>query len=191
MARCSLNQKEKKYHNQQKASQENNPCCILIKILSSRQLLIFKFKHAVGGCIISNCILGAVGLENLRFWIRHQKRFQSAGYTGQLELPVQVALALLHPAGCISETTTVTQLQHTSSKGKFILDLSFPPHFSASCSPTAWFLSPFSPQCLYLTMSGSNLLISQWENHCPGLRCLLDLLPPSQGATRCFQAGGL
>lgn len=87
-------------------------------------------------------------MENLRFWIRHQKQFQSAGYTGQLELPVQVTLALLHPAGCISETTTVTQLQYTSSKGKFILDLSFPPHFSASCSPTAWFLSPFSPQCL-------------------------------------------
>lgn len=189
MERDSLNQTEK-YHNQQKASQENNPCCILIKILSSRQL-IFKFKHAVGGCIISNCILGTVGLENLRFWIRHQKRFQSAGYTGQLELPVQVALALLHPAGCISETTTVTQLQHTSSKGKFILDLSFPPTSLPPVLPRPGSFPLFHLSVSYLTMSGSNLLASQQENHCPGLRCLLDLLPPSQGATRCFQAGGL
>lgn len=69
-------------------------------------------------------------MENLRFWIRHQELFHSAGYTGQVELPMQVTLALLHPAGCISETTTVIQLQctiYTSSKGKFILDLSFPP----------------------------------------------------------------
>lgn len=129
-------------------------------------------------------------MENLRFWIRHQKRFQSAGYTGQLELPVQVTLALLHPAGCISETTTVTQLQYTSSKGKFILDLSFPPTSLPPVLP--W---PGSFPLFHLSVSISRRLAPTFslpnENHCPGLRCLLDLLPPPQGATRCFQAGGL